>query len=294
LAERTGVVHADSQQARSAFAVSVGGTWLFVPQAARHALPSHTDQPRATVGPIVDLAVTVVVFAIAYLSGWAHPAHASPAIHSLTLKAPWSAFALQRRPGCQSGWIALDGWGNEVIVHDPVAVIVLPVTHLSCAPHFVAAHDVPAYTGSHPLLTHTNRVAANFPDTGHTVVHLVDQSITVIVDAVADLGAGVERLHATYHLRPRGVADILARAIARPLVAGLAQAREILVHAAIAIVVLAVAQILRGRHRTYAGQLAFARDGVGLTPRVPETADADTLSSRHITAHCVRGIAKGT
>jgi hypothetical protein len=103
---------------------------------------------------------------------------------------------------------------------------------------------VSAHTGSHPLLTHTNRAAANFPDPGHTVVHLVNQTVTVIVNAVTDLVAGVERLHATYHLRPRSVADVLARAIARPLVAGLAQARKILVHAAIAIVVLAVAQIL--------------------------------------------------
>jgi hypothetical protein len=235
---------ADAQQAGSTFAVSVGGTWLFVPQAARHALPSHTDQPRATVGPIVDLAVTVVVLAIAYLRGWAHPAHASPAIHAQTLKAPWPAFALQRRPRCQAGWIALGGRENEVIVHDAVAVVVLPVTHLSRAPHLVAADDVSAHTGSHPLLTHTNRAAANLPDPGHGVVHLVNQTVTVIVNAVTDLGAGVERLHATYHLRPRGVADVLARAIARPLVAGLAQAREILVHAAIAIVVLAVAQIL--------------------------------------------------
>jgi hypothetical protein len=153
---------------------------------------------------------------------------------------------------------------------------------------------VPAHTDSHPLLTHADPTPANFPDPGHVVVRVVNDSIAVIVDAVADLGAGVDRLYATLHLRPRGVADVLARAVACPLVAGLAQARKILVHGAIAIVVLAVAQILRGRDRTHAGQLAFARDGVGLTPRVPETANADTLSSRHITAHCVRGIAKGT
>jgi hypothetical protein len=256
-------------------------------------LAVQADRGRATIGVVVNFAVTVVVPAVADLRSWPHAAHAGPAVRALALKVPRLAFALQGSTRGQTGGIAGAGRRGHAIVDASVAVVILSVAHLGRGTNIVA-HDVPAHARADPLLTFADGAAAGHANPGHAIVRLINQPVAIIVNAVADLGRGNERADRTLHVLAQGVADVLTGPLAGLGVAWQAQIGEVFVYAAIAVVVLAVAQLLGGRHRAHAGQLAPAGDGVGLARWVPKGADANALSARHVTADGSRGVARRT
>jgi hypothetical protein len=244
-------------------AIAVGGAWLLVVRAKRHTLAVQANCANSAIGAIVDLTVTIVVFAIADLRGRPNPSNTDPAGHALTLKMPRLAFALYGRSRRQARRIAATGRRHHAIVDDSVAVVILPVAHFGRGPH-VIAHDVSAHARADALLTLADIAAAGHANPGHILVRVVNNPIAIVVNAVTDLGRGADRTDRTLHVCPLGVADVLPRALARRLVARLAQGGKIFVDETVAVVVLAVAQLLRRHHRAHAGQLAHAGYGVGL------------------------------
>jgi hypothetical protein len=237
---RTGIHRAGPQQAGSTPAIAVGRARHLELLAARHTLAVQANRGRATIGIVVDSSVTVVVLAIADLEGWPDAARADPAGHARAVKVPRLAFALQGSARRQTGRIAVLRRRSNAFVHAPVAVVVLPVAHLRRGPDIVA-DDVPAHAFADTLPAFAHCAATGDANPGHAVVRLVDLLVTVVVDPVADLGRRSERTDRTLDVLPQGVADVLARPLARPFVARQPQVGKVLVHSAIAVVVFAVA-----------------------------------------------------
>jgi hypothetical protein len=240
LTGRTRIHQAGIQQAESIFAISVGTAWRLVLSAHRYARAVQTDRGWTTICVIVDLAVAVVVLAIADLSGRPHAPGAHPAVRTVAGKVPRAAFALNGGAGRKTGRIAFSGRRDDAIVDNSIAVVVFPVAHLGRGPDIVA-HDLPVHTGALALSAFTHRTATSDANPGHVRVRVVNNTVAVIVNAVADLGRGAERVDRTHHVRPGSVADVVSCPLARLRVARLAQVGEVLIHAAIAVVVLAVA-----------------------------------------------------
>ena len=72
----------------------IRAAWIFDLRTKRNTFAIQANRVLATVGVVVDLAVTVVVFAIADLRGGTHAAHADPTDHPLALEVPCLALAL--------------------------------------------------------------------------------------------------------------------------------------------------------------------------------------------------------
>ena len=185
LSGRTRIHHAGAQQAGSVFTIAVGAAWIFVLSATWHTLAVQANRGHTTICVVVDLAVTVVVLAIADLSGWPHATSADPAIHAVACKVPRPAFALKGGARRQAGRIAVTGRWDDAVVDNSVAVVVFPIAHFARGPHTVAL-DLPVHAGAHPLPAFAHRTATGNANPGHTAVRLVDQSIAVIVNAVTD------------------------------------------------------------------------------------------------------------
>jgi hypothetical protein len=221
-------------------AITVSTAWILVLSADRYALAVQTYCVCATICVVVDLAVTVVILAVADLNRWPHAAGADPAGRASAGKVPRPAFALNGGAGRKTGRIAFLGRRDDAIVDNSIAIVVLPVAHFGRGPQIVA-HDLPVHAGALALSAFTHRTATSDANPGHVRVRVVNNTVAVIVNAVADLGRGAERVDRTHHVRPGSIADVVSRPLTRLRVAWLAQVGEVLIHAAIAVVVLAVA-----------------------------------------------------
>jgi hypothetical protein len=235
----TRIREASVQQAESVLAIAVGTARFLVFSAARYALSLEADCGHSTICVVVDLAVTVVVFAVADLNCWPHAAGADPSGRAGAGKIPRKAFALDGGAGRQPRRIAVIRRRDHAIVDNSVAVVVFAIAHFGRGPHIVA-HDLPVHAGAHALPAFPHRAAAGDANPRHTRARVVNHTVAVIVDPIADLRHGAERADRARHIRPLSIADVVPRPLTGLGVAWLAQVGEVLIHAAIAVVILAV------------------------------------------------------
>jgi hypothetical protein len=167
---RTGIHHTSRQQTDAIVANPVRAAWIFDLRADWNTLTTQADCVLATIGVVVDLAVTVVVLAIANLGGLAHAAHADPAAHALAVEMPWLAFTLQGSAGVQARRIAGIARRDDILIHPTVAVVVLSITGFGRGPYIVNTHDLPGGTDAHALSTFAHSAATGDADPVRLVV----------------------------------------------------------------------------------------------------------------------------
>jgi hypothetical protein len=181
--------HTGQHQTEAILAETVRAAGLLVFPAAWYALTIQANGVQSTVGTLVDLAVTVVVFAIADLGRRPDAAGAHPPVGTLTKEVPWPAFALDGRAGRHTGRVARGPRRGDAVVDAAVTVVILAVAQFGRGPD-VVTFDVPIHARARALATFAHGAAAGHADPGQAVFDLVDFPIAVVVEAIANLGRG--------------------------------------------------------------------------------------------------------
>src|SRR5262249_28787406 len=272
-----GAIHLEARvgQAVVVLAALAGRAAKLALGARRGALPVDAQAAAADVGALVDLAVAVVVDAVAHLGRGRAAAHAlQAAVHAEDL-------ALLAVADVRAARLAHAG---DVVVDDAVAVVVEAVAHLGRPARAAGADEAElAHARQRPRRAHARAHVARRAGAGHVVV---DLPVAVVVEPVADLGGRVDLAAALR--RPLDAHDLALLALAgadRP--ARRAHVDRIVVDEPVAVVVEPVALLVGGRRAAPAHEHAVdARLGARTAlahVRAARLAHAD----RHVVDHPV-------